>query len=277
MSLTVKAYAKINLWLDITGRREDGYHTLNTVMRRVNLYDEITVEPSGTDNAVIRCDDPAVPCDERNIVYKAWRLFRGLYGKPFGAAVDIRKHIPLEAGLGGSSTDGAAVLLALNELAGKPFSEDTLAAASVKLGADVPFCMTGGTAVCKAIGEEITPIPCADFAVVIVKPEFSCSTAEAYRVYDGSPIPEKPGFAEYAAAISGSPEAAAKGLYNVFETLYADERISEIKRELLNAGASGACMSGSGSAVYGVLGSLDEAKAALGKIDRKIKFAVNAL
>ena len=277
MSLKVKAYAKINLWLDITGRRGDGYHTLNTVMRRVDLYDDITVTPTENDNVTIHCDDPAVPCDERNIVFKAWKLFRGLYGKPFGADIDIRKRIPLEAGLGGSSTDGAAVLSALNELAGMPFSADTLTAAGVKLGADVPFCMTGGTAVCRAIGEEIQPISCADFAVVIVKPEFSCSTGAAYGAYDRTPKPEKPGFAEYVRSISGSADAAAEGLYNVFEELYNDPRIAEIKRELLTAGASGASMTGSGSAVFGIFPILSDAENALGKIGYKTKFAVNAL
>ncbi len=277
MSLTVKAYAKINLWLDITGRRGDGYHTLNTVMRRVDLYDDITVTPTENDTVTIHCDDPAVPCDERNIVYKAWKLFRGLYGSPFGADIDIRKHIPLEAGLGGSSTDGAAVLLALNELAGKPFSHDTLTAVSVKLGADVPFCMTGGTAVCRAIGEEIQPISCADLAVVIVKPDFSCSTAAAYAAYDKAPRPEKAGFAEYANNIAASADAAAAGLYNVFEELYDDPRIADIRRELLSAGALGACMSGSGSAVFGIFPTLPDAQNALGKIVCKTKFAVNAL
>lgn len=277
MSLTVKAYAKINLWLDITGRRGDGYHTLNSVMRRVDLYDDITVTPVSDDTAVIRCDDPSVPCDGRNIAFRAWKLFRGLYGAPFGSDIDIRKHIPTEAGLGGSSTDGAAVLLALNEIAGRPFTTDTLAAASVKLGADVPFCIAGGTAVCRGIGEEIQPIPCADFAAVIVKPEFSCSTAAAYAAYDKSPEPEKPGFTEYARGIAASAEAAADGLYNVFEELYADPRIAEIKRALISAGALNACMTGSGSAVYGIFPTLSDAEDALGKIGYKTKFAVNAL
>jgi len=277
MSLTVKAYAKINLWLDITGRREDGYHTLNTVMRRIDLYDGITVTPTASDTAVIRCDDPAVPCDGRNIAYKAWELFRKMYGRPFGADIDITKHIPLEAGLGGSSTDGAAVLAALNELAGRPFTNERLTAAGAELGADVPFCMTGGTAVCKGIGEEIHPIYCADFAAVIVKPDFSCLTAKAYLAYDNAPLPVKAGFGDYIRTVGKNAEAAAQGLYNVFEKLYNDPRIEEIKQELVSAGALNSCMTGSGSAVFGIFPALSDAQSALGKIACKTKFAVNAL
>lgn len=277
MSSTVKAYAKINLWLDITGRRPDGYHTLNTVMRRVDLYDEIGITPTADGSVKISCDDLAVPCDERNIAYKAWKLFGELLGSPFGAEITIRKHIPLEAGLGGSSTDGAAVLLGLNELAGYPFTAERLAAESVRLGADVPFCILGGTAECTGVGEIMRPIGCADLAVVIVKPEFSCSTAAAYAAYDRTPKAVKAGFEAYCRDIGSSAGAAADGLYNVFEELYGDPRIAGIKRELISAGALGASMTGSGSAVFGIFETLDEAENALKKIDCGIKFAVKAL
>ncbi|MCR4780807.1 MAG: 4-(cytidine 5'-diphospho)-2-C-methyl-D-erythritol kinase [Ruminiclostridium sp.] len=277
MSLTVKAYAKINLWLDITGRRADGYHTLNTVMRRVGLYDTIDIAPTGGAECAIACDDPAVPCDGRNIAHRAWRLFAELYGEPLGARITIHKRIPLEAGLGGSSTDGAAVLLGLNELAGSPFTAERLAAESVRLGADVPFCVTGGTAECTGVGEIMRQIPCADFAAVIVKPEFSCLTAEAYTRYDKAPAPARAGFADYCRDIAGSAGAVAGGLYNVFEELYGDPRTDMIKRGLIAAGALGACMTGSGSAVFGVFPALSDAEAALKRIDGEIKFAVKAL
>ena len=277
MSLTVKAYAKINLWLDITGRRADGYHTLNTVMRRVDLYDEIDIVPAPGARCVIGCDDPAVPLDGRNIAYKAWKLFCELSGRQSGAKIMIHKHIPLEAGLGGSSTDGAAVLSGLNELAGRPFTAEKLAEESVKLGADVPFCVLGGTAECTGVGEIMRPISCADFAAVIVKPDFSCSTAAAYAAYDKAPTPTRPGFADYCRNIADSAETAASGLYNVFEVFYGDPRIEEIRHELMAAGASGACMTGSGSAVFGIFPTLAEAGNALTKIDHEIKFAVNAL
>lgn len=277
MSLTVKAYAKLNLWLDITGRRADGYHTLNTVMRRVDLYDEIGIAPADDGSVSISCDDPAVPCDGRNIAHKAWKLFGELYGKPVGARISIHKRIPLEAGLGGSSTDGAAVLLGLNGLAGQPFTAERLAAESVRLGADVPFCILGGTAECTGVGEIMRPIPCADFAAVIVKPEFSCSTAAAYAAYDRAPKAAKAGFEAYCRDIAGSAGAVAGGLYNVFEELYGDPRIAEIKRELLGAGALGASMTGSGSAVFGIFATLSDAENALQKIGGVVKFAVKAL
>ena len=181
MNSKVKAYAKINLWLDITGRRADGYHTLNTVMRRIDLYDDIEVCADDTGNITIECDESAVPCDERNIAYKAVRAFSERIGKPAGAHIRITKRIPLEAGLGGSSTDGAAVLCALNELYGKPLGMPELCTLGASLGADVPFCITGGTEVCTGIGEIMEPVGCADFAVVLIKPDFSCSTADAYH------------------------------------------------------------------------------------------------
>ena len=272
-SITVKAYAKLNLWLDITGRRADAYHLLNTVMTAVDLADEVTVALNGSGGIAVSCDEPAVPADERNIAYRAAKLFAGLHDPALGADIVIKKHIPTEAGLGGSSTDGAAVLLAMNELCGKPFSADTLAAAGVRLGADVPFCVYGGTAVCRGIGEQIKPVSCPDFAALIVKPDFSCSTAAAYRAYDEAPRPEKPGFAEFCGAlISGN--FPADSLYNVFEELYADPRIADIRRSLLDAGALGACLTGSGSAVFGVFGTLSEARKAAEKLGISSEFAV---
>ena len=277
MSLTVKAYAKINLWLDITGKRGDGYHTLNTVMRRADLYDDVTVDIDNTGAIIVECDVMSVPSDERNIAYKAVIAFSEAAGLRACADIRIRKRIPTEAGLGGSSTDGAAVLAALNTLYGEPLNERDMLSLGAKLGADVPFCMTGGTAKCTGIGEIMEPLECADFALVIVKPDFSCSTAAAYSAYDRAPIAEKAGFAEYCRNIADSAEAVSGGLYNVFETLYADLRIDEIKRELISAGALGACMTGSGSAVFGIFPALADAENALGKIGYGTKFAVNAL
>ena len=187
MTLKCKAYAKINLWLDITGRRADGYHTLNTVMRCIDLYDDIEVSADDSGSVTVECDVPAVPCDGRNIAHRAVNAFSARIGKPVGAHIRITKRIPLEAGLGGSSTDGAAVLCALNGLYGEPLGAPELCALGSKLGADVPFCIAGGTAVCAGIGDIMTQTRCADFAVVLVKPEFSCSTSGAYRRYDTAP------------------------------------------------------------------------------------------
>ncbi len=277
MNSKVKAYAKINLWLDITGRRADGYHTLNTVMRRIGLYDDIEVSADDTGNITLECDEPAVPCDERNIAFKAVRAFSERIGKPVGAHIRITKRIPLEAGLGGSSTDGAAVLCVLNELYGKPLTMAELCSLGASLGADVPFCIVGGTSVCTGIGDIMRSADCADIAAVLIKPDFSCSTAEAYHRYDEAPVAEKPGFREYIKSLGQGAEAVAGGLYNVFEMLYADERIEHIKRDLLESGALGAAMTGSGSAVYGVFRNIEEARKAAEKLGYERKFAVNAI
>ena len=194
MSLDVKAYAKLNLWLDITGKRSDGYHTLNTVMRRIDLYDDVSVETCTGGEITVRCDKPEIPADSRNIAFRAAKAFLTKMRKNVGVNIRIKKRIPVGAGLGGSSADGAAVLIALNELSGRPLDTGGLCALGAELGADVPFCITGGTAKCTGIGELMQPIDCADFAALIIMPEFSCSTAEAYRNYDESPIPERPGF-----------------------------------------------------------------------------------
>ena len=277
MSLTVKAYAKINLWLDITGKRPDGYHTLNTVMRRIDLYDDVTVETNGSGEVSVSCDVQNIPSDEQNITYKAAKAFFMRTGKNMGANIHIVKRIPTEAGLGGSSADGAAVLCALNELCGQPFSVPELCGIGASLGADIPFCIAGGTAKCTGIGDIIEPVSCCGFTVLIVKPEFSCNTAEAYRKYDSAPIPERPGFDAFCASLAHSRSQSAANMYNVFEKLYCDEKIERIKTNLLDAGAEGACMSGSGSAVFGIFDSMEVARKAEEMLGYGTKFAVKAI
>lgn len=277
MSLTVRAHAKINLWLDITGRLPNGYHSLNTVMRSIDLYDDVTVETNGSGEVSVSCDVPLVPTDERNIAFKAAKAFFAHADKNMGANVHIVKRIPVEAGLGGSSADGAAVLTALNELCGKPFGDSGLRGIGASLGADVPFCMTGGTAKCTGIGDIIEPLECADLAVLVVKPEFSCSTREAYRRYDNAPIAEKPGFDAFCGSLASDCSEFSGSMYNIFEVLYGDERTAEIKAELMSAGALGACMSGSGSTVFGVFENIEAAEKAAGKVGYPTKFAVKAI
>ncbi len=277
MSLTVKGYAKLNLWLDITGYRGDGYHTLNTVMRRIDLYDDVTVETRSGGDINITCNFPSVPTDGWNIVYRAAMAFFEKMGKSVGLSVDIYKRIPVGAGLGGSSADGAAVLTALNELCGRPLDLHELCTLGATLGADVPFCIAGGTAKCTGIGDIMQPIDCTDLAVVVAVPEFECSTAKAYQRYDADPFPEKPGFDAFCSGIRNDRSFLASNMYNVFAQLYADQRIEELRRKLLSVGAEGACMTGSGSAVFGVFPDIDAAREAAGKLGDCTKFAVRAI
>ena len=272
MKSEIKAYAKVNLFLDITGRLENGYHTLNTVMQQIDLHDDIMVDISDGDGIFIECDNPAVPCNEKNIVYKAAAAFMAETGNKAKICIGIKKNIPLEAGLGGSSTDGAAVLKALNEMYGYPLSTEKLCEAGAKLGADVPFCITGGTAVCKGIGEIIKPVSCLkDYVFLVVKPGFSCSTPAGYKAYDENPIPDNKDFEEFVDSLPHGAEKWAEKMYNVFEKLYADERIAQITRTLKNCGALGSILTGSGSAVFAIFRNYEAAEKALKKIDLQFK------
>ncbi len=277
MKSTVKAYAKVNLFLDITGRLENGYHTLNTVMQQVDLHDIVTVETTDNENIEIICDNPSIPCDERNIAYKACELFRVISGKRFGARITIEKHIPTEAGMGGSSTDGAAVLCALNEIYSL-FSIPQLAEMGAKLGADVPFCIYGGTAVCKGIGDIITPTRCRkDYVLAIAKPAFSCSTPVAYKAYDNAPLPVKTEFDGFVTDLPISCEKWSGKMYNVFEKLYNNPEITDITDSLKKNGALGAILTGSGSAVFGIFKDTVTAENALKNINTPFKFTVNPI
>lgn len=273
--LTEKAFAKLNLFLEITGALENGYHSLETLMQTVDLFDEVTVELEG-DKTIVSCDNPQIPSDERNIAYKAAELFKKELGKNFGIKIHIKKKIPVEAGLGGSSTDGAAVLRALNKLFGSPFSNEKLRAMSSSLGADVAFCLCGGTRLCLGIGDIMEKTAkLGDCGFVIVKPDFSKNTAEAYRLYDEKKTSRCKTSEKMRAALSeNSVQGVADELYNVFTELYDDERIENIKKELILQGALGAEMTGSGSAVFGIFSNIKKAESAMEKLPFELKYAV---
>ncbi len=278
MKSRIKAYAKVNLFLDITGRLENGYHTLNTVMQQIDLYDDISVEISEGDGIFIECDNPAVPCNEKNIAYKAAASFLSEADKRARVDIRIEKHIPLEAGMGGSSTDGAAVLKAMNELYDNIFTTDTLCRIGAKLGADVPFCIMGGTAVCKGIGDIITPVDCRkDYVLAVVKPDFSCSTPAGYSSYDISPIPENTDFSGFVDALAHGCSKWAGKMYNVFEKLYADKKIAEITEYMQQNDALGSILTGSGSAVFGIFDSMEKAEKTVKNKEFPFKIIVNPI
>lgn len=246
--ITLIANAKINLFLDIINRRPDGYHNLNTVMQSVDLSDILTIELS--DKITVECSDPSVPQNEGNICYNAADSFYALLGKQGGAEIKIEKRIPHDAGLGGGSADAAALLRGLNALCGNPIEESELIKLGAKIGADVPFCMTGGQQSCKGIGDTdmkyITDFDYEDF--LIVKPPFSCGTAQAYAEYDKAPLPR----------FNRCPKDAYE-VYNIFRELYNNEEINEIIEKLKALGAEAAELTGSGSAVFGAFKSREYA------------------
>ena len=277
--ICVNAYAKVNLFLDITGRLANGYHGLNTVMQQIGLCDRVGVRVKDGNGIAVSCDTEGIPCDRRNIAFKAAEAFLDRTGFEAEILIDIEKRIPVMAGLGGSSADGAAVLIALNRLYDGVLSGEELERLGALLGADVPFCVRGGAAVCKGIGDDMHSVRGLDenCFIVIVKPDFECNTAEGYRLYDRQPVAEKGDFDGFLKALDGGISETGKRLYNVFERLYCDERIERLKSELVKAGALGACLTGSGSAVFGIFDDEEKAERALAQTQYRTKFLTKPL
>ena len=246
--IILRAPAKLNLYLDITGRRTDGYHELETVMTSVDLCDIVTIKLADGENEQIRasCTNAEIPQNDGNICHKAAKLFFEAAKIRSGAEINVEKKIPHGAGLGGGSADAAAVFRGLNELFGFPLKTDELLKIGGKTGADVPFCIVGGTKICRGTGEIISESPeLPKKYFLIVMPGFCCDTKAAYRRYDESPIKPKSALEKFYADFP-------KALYNVFEELYKSEEICGIKTRLLENGAESASLTGSGAAVFGV-------------------------
>ena len=254
--MTVKANAKINLFLDITGRRDDGYHEISTVMHSVSLCDDITV--SKCSSTVIECDEPSVPCDERNTAYRCAERFFEKTGINGGAHIVIEKHIPSQAGLGGGSADGAAVLRALNTLYGTGLSDESLADIGALCGADIPFCVVGGCAYCGGIGEIMTPLAVKKGILVIAKGKDGISTGNAYSMIDALGEREHKDKQRIIADFSG--EDIPRGyIYNIFEEVTDNEDVRKIKSMIAEKSIYPPLMTGSGSAVFGIFGNSEDA------------------
>lgn len=257
------SYAKINYTLDVIGKRADGYHEIETIMQTVGLFDTITVQRTSNRRIRITSNVSYLPRNSKNICYKAAELFFEATGVRGGADIDIRKNIPVSAGLAGGSGNGGAVLCILNKLFGEPFSGAELLKLGEKLGADVPFCMIGGTAVCTGVGECVRPISGIKNAVILlVKPAVAVSTPFIYKELDKYEIQSHPDIKAASDAVKrGDLTAISENLVNVMEPV--TERlypiIGGIKNKMLKNGALGTLMSGSGPTVFGIF---DDEKAA---------------
>ena len=270
-NLKVKAYGKVNLLLDIIGRREDGYHMLNTVMQTVSLYDtlELSLDESAPEGIEIVCDKEGFPLDKSNLIWKAAELFKEFAHIRFGGKliVKVEKNLPSQAGMGGGSADCAAMLRAMNTFFGTLIDEDDLCDLGAKLGADVPFCVKGGTRLCQGVGEIMNLLPSLDCGFVIVKPDVSVSTPEAYRRYDLLKDPPRSNLDYFLRSLStGSVFSTSIYLFNVFETAIDLPEIAQAKQALKEAGALNSLMTGSGSAVFGVFETEEYAKTAAQKL-----------
>lgn len=287
MICRVKTPAKINLSLDIVGKRDDGYHLLETVMQSIAIYDTISVKIldkstdfDGAYQIKITADNPTFPCDMRNTCYKAAMKFALIYEEKLSHRINkkenvnnllkdkqitirIDKKIPQSAGLAGGSADAAAVIIALNNLLDNPFSYEDCLTIGVQIGADVPFCLTGGTILCKGIGEVLEPIDAFNtMHVVLVKPNFGLSTPWVFSKIDIKNLGARPHSSSViAAVIENDIEKLSIHTANVLETVSIKERpvLQQIKESLNQHGAKMSMMSGSGPTVFGIFESKEAA------------------
>lgn len=253
--ITVNAYAKINLGLDVTGRRSDGYHTVKMIMQTIQLYDKLTVTLTRQPDIHIKSNLAYLPVNENNLVYAAADLFRRTYNIKSGIHINLVKRIPVAAGMAGGSADAAATLHAMNRLFETGVPLDELQKLGLTLGADVPFCLMNGTALSEGIGEILTPLmPPPPCRVLIVKPSFSISTRMVYEKLD-SGISHHPDIDGILDSISNPDiNKMCSCLENVLETVSVEmyPEISQIKSKMLELGANGSLMSGSGPTVFGL-------------------------
>ena len=256
-SIREKAYAKLNISLDVTERRADGFHDMCMVMQTVSICDELELRPTDTGRVQVKSNFSFIPGDERNLAAKAALGFFEAVGKQGqGLLITLQKSIPVGAGMAGGSADAAAVLRALNRLYGAPLTADALETLAARVGSDVPFCVRGGTALATGRGEKLETLPSLPACkFVVCKPDFSISTPELFRKLDQTGLRCHPDTAGILAALrDGELEPVARRMYNVFEEV--DDRrlrtVREIKSVLLDCGALGAIMTGTGSAVFGV-------------------------
>ena len=270
--MKIKAYGKVNISLDVVGKREDGYHLLSMIMQNIDLYDEIEVEKQEC-GIILECNKSYVPVDNRNLAYKAAEIFKERYDIVDGVKINIEKNIPVSAGLAGGSTDAAAVLKVMNKLFNVNATEEELMELGLKLGADIPYCIHGGTALCEGIGEIITPIkPFRDKIVVLVKPAFGVSTKEVYKNFNLEKVKQNPKTAEIINAIENDDlNFVASNMKNLLEnvTLRKHKILIKIKEEMNACGAINSMMSGSGPTVFAFFDDMLKAQRCFEKMKKK--------
>jgi 4-diphosphocytidyl-2-C-methyl-D-erythritol kinase len=275
-SQCLEAPAKVNLTLDILGKRTDGYHELATVMHQINLVDRINLKRGGTELRV-SSNSAFIPVDEENLAYKAAQLIFEKFAVREGLQIYIEKNIPVGAGLAGGSTDAATVLYGINHLFGLGMGLETLLDLGARIGSDVPFCLLGGTALACGRGEILTPLTEGPpLHMVLVKPDFQISTREVYQAFRLEKVNKSPDNPAFLAAWRNYDIInVAQEMNNVLETVSIEEHpeIALIKQQLLASGALNALMSGSGPTVFGLYASSEEAGRAFKNMQDKYKEA----
>jgi len=267
----LRAFAKINYALEVTGRRPDGYHDIRSVMQSISLADDVEIERGGKGlELIVEPEGTEIGPPEQNTVYRAWAALRKLTGEDTPVRVLLRKRIPAGAGLAGGSADAAAALVGLNEILGLRIDQETLRGLGVRIGADVPFCLTGGTALGEGVGENLTALPAPPHHyLVVAKPQPGADTGVVYRLHDE--LGAEPG--DCVRPVVGALErgdltslasSIGNDLARVTERLVPE--VASLRERLLELGALGSGMTGSGTAVYGIFQAEAEARSAAGGI-----------
>jgi len=253
---TIKARAKINVSLDILGKRDDGYHEIKTIMQTVDLFDTITVSAADGDFITIDTNSNKIPADSSNLAYKAAEYLKKNYNISKGIKIKIDKNIPVAAGLGGGSADCAAALIAVRNLYKLSITDEELAQIGKSMGADIPYCIYGGTYLAEGIGEKLTKLPpFPNMYVLIAKPDIDVSTKWVYRNFELSKVKRLPDIDKMTDYISeNNIKGICDNLCNVLESVTAEKYpvIKDIKNTMIEFGALGALMSGSGPTVFGL-------------------------
>ena len=274
MKITVKAYAKINLMLDILSRLDNGYHDLFMIMQSIGLYDTVSVERTDTENIEIRCNIEDIPCDERNIAHKAAvAYFEHTRISNPGIIIGIEKKIPHAAGLAGGSADGAGVIVALNKLFSTNLSEKEIIAIGSKVGADVPFCALGGTMLAQYTGTVLSHLPdLSEKYVIIVKPDQDVSTGKAYAAFDTAErVRHLDTKGMLLSCMDNNWNEISERVGNVFEQFIEVTDRTVIKGIMRKHCCLCACMSGSGPTVFGIFDSKEEAEKCVRELKKSYK------
>lgn len=266
MKQSRKAYGKINLGLDVTGKRADGYHIVRMIMQNVDIYDTLTFEDNETGEIVLTASSESIPTDDSNLICKVAKQLKENFNVDKGIKIHLEKRIPVAAGMAGGSTDGAATYLALNDIWGLGQSKEELCKLAVSLGADIPYCIMGGTMVAEGIGEELTAIAdMPECLIVVAKPAIGVSTGWVYTELDSKPIEKHPDIDGIRSAIENNDLKGMCALIdNVLEHVTASkyEEIGKIERVLEDNGAIRAFMTGSGPTVFGIFDDENKAREA---------------
>lgn len=275
-SIKLKSRAKINLSIDVLGKRQDGYHLVEMIMQTIDLYDLIEISEREDNQIIIKSTSNEIPLDCNNLVYKAADLIRNTFDINKGVEIYIKKNIPVAAGMAGGSSNAAAILVGLNKIWNLNLSDQKLEEIGLKLGADVPFCINGGAVLASGIGEELTPIKglSKDVCILVCKPDLFVSTKEIYECIDSKHIEKRPNNQFLIDCLKNeNTRQLAENMFNVLEEVTVDKHpvIQQIEDIMTRNKALGAMMSGSGPTVFGLYENREEALKCKSILEKQFK------